>query len=220
MLRMLRSNFTRGYVATLLLLCVTAFSAEAHPNESSAYSMRSLVRLSETGLHAMVMLEVPISVAMEEFRERYIKTDQVDPDNIEQKHIDEFNRLQWSRLASGLNIKINEVTPEGSWVPVETPINGKANAGFFVYMLGYKLDEPDVDLGARVSVQIDNQAFPDVKVFLSGFADSRDPWQVKKNSAETLLGKAALVREANLDPKAWTLDSAMRQLLVVYTRTE
>lgn len=207
----------RSAVATLLLL-LTLGVANAHPNEFSAYSMRSLVRMSENGLHAMVLLEVPINDVMNEFRERLIETEQVDPGNIEQEDIDEFNRLQWERLAAGLQIKINGETPEGAWEPVDTPINGKANAGFFVYMLWFKPDQPDKEWGAKITVEIDNQGYKDLQMYLSGYADSREPWQVTENSAQKLLGEGALVQEANVDPKAWTMDEAMRHLRVVYTR--
>jgi len=213
------SSWLRNLTLLALVLCVSG-PAAAHPNEASAYSLRSLVRLSENGLHPMVILEVPITAALSEFKDLYIKTGRVDPDNIGQEALDEFNKLQWDRLAAGLQIKINAEVRAGSWVPVETPINGKANEGFFVFLVWYKLDDPKADLGSVVTVEIENQALKDEKVFLSGYADCRGGWQIRENSAEDLLGEGALLEQANQNVASWTEDPAMRKLRVVYTLSD
>ena len=213
------SSWLRHLTLLALVLCV-AGPAAAHPNESSAYSMRSLVRLSEKGLHPMVILEIPLGAALGEFKNRYIKTGLVDPDNIGQEALDEFNKLQWDRLASGLQIKINDEVREGSWVPVETPINGKANEGFFVYLIWYKLEDPQADLGKLVKVEIENQSFKDVQMYLSGYADCRGGWQIRENSAEELLGDGARVEQANENLASWTEDEAMRKLRVIFALSD
>ena len=86
------SAWLRNLTLLALLLCV-AGPAAAHPNEPSSYSMRSLVRLSENGLHPMVILEIPITEALAEFKTRYIVTGLVDPDNIGQEQLDEGDQL-------------------------------------------------------------------------------------------------------------------------------
>ena len=137
-------------------------------------------------------------------------------DGREQAQLDEFNKLQWKRLASGLRIKINDEVREGSWQPVDTPINGKASEGFFVYMLWYELVDPKADLGSVVTVEIENQSFLEVPMYLSGYADCRGGWQIRENSAKDLLGDGALLEKANQNPESWTENDAMRKLRVVY----
>jgi hypothetical protein len=203
----------------LLVLGVTGVTG-AHPNESSAYGMRSLVRLSEKGLHAMVILEVPIGAGLEEFRNRYIIPGLVDPNNIGQEQLNAYNQFQWARLASGLRIEINDEVREGSWQPVDTPINGKASEGFFVYLLWYKLQDPKAELGSVVTVEIENQSFQGVPMYLSGYADCRGGWGIRENSAKDLLGDGALIEKANQNPASWTENEAMRKLRVVYALSD
>jgi len=64
MLRSLQASFALRCSIGLLVPLVAVCVVEAHPNESSAYSMRSLVRMSENGLSAMVLLEVPLTTGL------------------------------------------------------------------------------------------------------------------------------------------------------------
>jgi hypothetical protein len=206
----------RRVLAAGVLVAALCSPAAAHPNENAAYSMRTLVRMSDDELRVVVVLEAPIAAVTEEFGRRYIEPGVADPDDIGQEHVDEFNRLQWNRLASGLRLTVGGRAPEGSWVPADTPVNGRANAGFFVYLLWFRMDPSERLPVGEVVVEVENGSFRDVPMYLSGYADTKGSWSVAANSARDILGDGALVREAATNPGSWTVDPAMRRLRVVF----
>jgi hypothetical protein len=211
-------KLTRSLFAVSCILWAVLI-VQAHPNDTTSHSMRSLVRMADQGLKVMVLLEVPIMQVLGEFEEMFVKPGQVGPEGVQPEQIGEFNKIQWERLIRGLTITVNGTVPEGTWLPVDNPINGKANASFFVYMVWYQLDQPDAVFAPEVVVEVENQAFLDEAMFLSGYADSKGSWQVTHNSAAALLEDGAVNADANTNPASWTQDPAMRKLKVVFAPT-
>ena len=197
----------------LLLPCLfVAAPASAHPFGTKFYSMRHELRVGDTGLEAVVVLEVPTPVVLRAYQSRYADAEISTQDA-------ERDFLAWwcSRLAQGMALKVNGEPAPGQWVQADHPSNGLGGEKFFVYLLSFQADGA-LELGSRVELELDNASMPKARMYYSSFADASGGWRVAENSARDLIGDKADTEEVSEDRAAWTRDERARQLKVVFER--
>lgn len=186
-------------------------AVEAHPFSQEEYSLRTAVTLSEKGVVPLVVLEVPIPIALQE-----IGATVSDPKDVKRRKINAYNKSQWKSLSDNLTFTINGEQAKGEWLAIDHPANGKATEGFFVYMVSFRFSKA-VDLGAEVSVEIHNAAYPDSKMVYSGSATAKEPWTIVSSTSQTVLGEN---ETADLtDPKRWSTSDTLRTMKVQAHRT-
>lgn len=184
-------------------------AALAHPFSKTAYSARSAVRVGDAKLKAIVVVEVPAQVVLDR-----LQTLAPEGKKPGRKHVNQLNEQIWTEIAAGLTVTVDGATPAGAWKAVDSKVNGKGAEGFFVYLVGYELAAPPA-WGDRVVVELRNDGYRDVELYLSGMAKADPGWTIVSNSAEATLGD----REFSVnDPDSWKQDEALRALTVVYER--
>ncbi len=184
----------------------------AHPFAATEYSLRTAFKSSDEGLVAFVVLEVPIPVVM-----KGIGVEKEDDLATKRRKVDKYNQDIWRRLGEGLRLKVDGEAVKGDWLAIEHDLNGKAAEGFFVYMVGFALRDPDALASKeKYTVSVDNTGWSDVPMWYSGSAVALPPWQVDSNTALTVLG--ANSERKLTDPDRWTRDEKMRQMTVSVSR--
>ena len=186
--------------------------AQAHPFANTEYSLRTAFKVSDQGLVAFVVLEIPIPVVM-----KGIGVTKEDDLATKKRKVERYNQSIWSDLADGLTLTVDGEAIKGEWMAIEHELNGKAAEGFFVYMVGYALEEPDA-LASRGSytVSVVNTGWSSVPMWYSGSAIALAPWKVDASTARDVLGDKS---ERKLtDPDRWTRDDQMRHLVVTVSR--
>ncbi len=199
-------------LALLMLSLLVAAPASAHPFGTKFHSMRHELRMTDEGLEAVVVLEVPTPVVLRTYQKRYADA----PVTTEEAEAD---FLAWwiGRLAEGLELTVNGEPAEGAWVKADHPSNGRGAEQFFVYLLSFSF-EAQPEPGAELRVGLINASLPKAKMYYSSFAEAAGGWSVASNSARDLIGAKADVAEVSEDPDAWTRDEAARSLEVVFSR--
>jgi len=192
-----------------LLALLLADPAAAHPYSKDEFSLAHALQLSESGLAAVVIVEVPIPVVLEQVQGR------IDAGSAKKKALADHDQAQFDQLAAGLALQVNGKPVPVSWKPVEHPSNGKVADGFFTYWVGAKVSVPAGS--APVSVSLSNTAWPEVKMVYTGSAIGRDGWSVVSNSATSTLGLDVATADRT-DPRAWGKDPSLRTLRVVFQR--
>ena len=185
-------------------------TAIAHPFSSDAYSLASVLRVSDRGVMAVVVLEVPVPVVLADVQSR------IDAGAGRKKALSAHDKSRFDDLGAGLSLTVNGQPQKVTWRPVEHPSNGKTAEGFFLYWVGAQLPLDDA-WGQTVDVSLDNTAYSDVKMVYTGSAEARDGWTVTENSATTTLGVDVSTLDKN-DPAAWSEDPSLRKLQVTWTR--
>lgn len=185
-------------------------AAQAHPFETSIYSLRSMVKVSESGtLTTLVVLEVPVQVVLDG-----IGVSEGDSRRVKEKKLETWNTTTWDKMAAGLTLTIDGEPAKGAWRPIEHPANGKGAEGFFVYMVGFDLQQ---ELPAKgYTLRIENRSYPDEEMVYSGSATAQGGYKVTKDSSREILGTEVDTPLSN--PGRWTTDAKMRDLEVTVAR--
>lgn len=185
-------------------------SAHAHPFETSIYSLRSMVKVSESGtLTTLVVLEVPVQVVLDG-----IGVAEGDSRRAKEKKLEAWNTATWDKMAAGLSLSIDGVPAKGTWRPIEHPANGKGAEGFFVYMVGFDLQQ---ELPAEgYTLRIENRSYPDEEMVYSGSATAGGPYKITADSSREILGDEVDTPLSN--PGRWTKDAKMRDLDVTVSK--
>lgn len=200
-------------MTALALACLITQTASAHPNDPSYWSLRTLMRTSDTSMQIIVGLEVPLGTVLTDITELAGGAAQV-----EARHEREYTEAQWQTMAKGLTLKADDKLVDVEFRPVEHPINGKAGEQFVVYLVGAQLDDPAARFGDEVTLELQNAIYPDAPMYLSVFTKAIDSWAITDNSARTILGDVVDVEEAAELPEAWAQDTALRQLQLELVR--
>ena len=204
------------YVALPVLLAASVLAspgAQAHPFAETEYSLRTAFKVSDEGLVAFVVLEIPIPVVM-----KGIGVTKEDDLATKKRKVERYNQSIWSDLADGLTLTVDGEPVKGEWMAIEHELNGKAAEGFFVYMVGYALQDADA-LASRdgYTVSVRNTGWSTVPMWYSGSAVALAPWQVDASTARDVLGDEKSKRKLT-DPDRWTRDDQMRHLVVTVSR--
>lgn len=197
--------FSGGAAVALL-----APQAQAHPFETSIYSLRSMVKVSESGtLTTLVVLEVPVQVVLDG-----IGVEDEDSRRVKEKKLESWNTGTWDKMAAGLSLTIDGQPAQGTWRAIEHPANGKGAEGFFVYMVGFDLQQELPAAG--YTLRIENRSYPDEEMVYSGSATAQGDFKISKDSSREILGTEVDTPLSN--PGRWTKDAKMRDLEVSITR--
>ena len=197
-----------------LCLMIVGWSkpAAAHPFAATEYSLRTAFKVSDEGLVAFVVLEVPIPVVM-----KGIGVEVADDLATKKRKVARYNERVWEQMAEGLSMVIDGRPVPGEWLAIEHELNGKAAEGFFVYMVSFAFDDAAaVAKRSEYTVQVDNSGFTDVPMWYSGSAVALAPWGVTRNTAQEVLGEKSTRKLT--DPDRWTRDAQMRHMVVSFAR--
>ncbi|MFT5455582.1 MAG: hypothetical protein ACI9K2_002064 [Myxococcota bacterium] len=220
-----------GYTLRMWLT-LTAVAALGHPFQPSAWSMRTSVKAEADNLHVVVALEAPTFVVLRSLVDTTGATTSGFNKAEVEKAVDDFNDATWARLANGLTVTIDDVPADLRFAPVDTPINGRANDKFFLYLVEAHWPIPaDHD---AVSVAISNAAYPDEPMYLTAAPTARAPWTVDASSTQALLrtgecdldeatpgdgpGTADEPVDVDENGEVWLRDERLRRLDVVFSR--
>ena len=183
--------------------------AQAHPFETNIYSLRSMIKISSSGtLTTLVVLEIPVQVVLDG-----IGVEESDSRRVKESKLEAWNTATWDRLAAGLSMTIDGEPAKGTWRPIEHPANGKGAEGFFVYIVGFDLQEQPPDSG--FILRIENRSFPEEEMVFSGSATAEGDFKITKDSSRDTLGGEVDTPLSN--PGRWTQDPTMRNLEVTVT---
>lgn len=194
----------------LLLTCLLALTvpAGAHPLGKTSHSLYSALRVGDGTVSAVVILEVPRDVVLEDVRAR------IDGGVAKRKAVKEHDAGRFAALAEGLSLKVDGEPVPVVWRPLAVPSNGKVVDDFFMYWVGAEVPLPD---GQKVEVKLDNQAFQGVDMVYSGSVQARGAWKVDGNSVAKVLGADPSTLDRT-DPAAWTTDASLRAVAGSWTR--
>ncbi len=216
----------RSLRPTLAALVIAALGAavpgQAHSFWPSYHSAKTALSLGEKGLEAAVVVEVPSFEMVSAFREYYSDIDliaEIEAGRFEPLE-DEFRADQLTRFGAGLELFIDGRPVSGSWQPVDSPANGLATEGFFVYMLEFVFDRPP-ELGERVEVRLEARLLQEKSLMMANVVQAKDGWEVVQSSIPPpeeypeLPEGAALGAELGL----WSEDPVKRDLRVSFARS-
>jgi hypothetical protein len=204
-------------------------TAHAHPFSPTAWAMRTSVVVEGETLGVRVLLEAPTTIVLKEIAAAAGALDgkfnraQLD------HQVDLYNDKQWATLGDGMRLVVNGVERPLSWAPADTPINGRASEKFFVYIVQAKWP---VAATAPLEVEIYNEAFPSIPMYLTVATDARDGWVVGSETEALLRGGVCLMDEVGDDAdqpedateidkktgEVWVRDDSLRRLIAVFDR--
>lgn len=221
MTRRLRRSGTLPCVRWLLLCCLLPAVASAHPMTRDLWSLRNAVKLDAEGLMAVIVLEIPDTVVVAELEAADVRASAADAGNPQaptpserRAAIVQAQRKRiWDQLVTGASLRIGGQRVDAAWAPYDTPVNGRAAAGFFQYLVAVSLPPTDKRLTGSVEVEVACTAFDEPKMVYSAIAQGGAGWQVLHDSSQAVLGTSAPD-----DPAAWSPDRALRTLQVRFGR--
>ena len=191
-------------MVVLVPLCVGLLrSASAHPFGQDFWALRTELRMGVSGPEIVVMGEVPIMVVLAEFR-RFYK-------HLERPGVEEdlaYRERKLDELRQHLGLRANDVPVRGSWTAADSPKNGLAGEGSFLYMLQFEPAEPWSLDGERLEIEVVNGAYPGLPLWLSahvGVAEGAG-WAATSSTARDLLGDGADLVDVDKEPDGWTTD--------------
>ncbi len=182
----------RTRLAALALLA--ALPAGAHPLGRDAWSLRAGLDLSEEGLRAVVVGEVPVPVVIGDLA-RAAADGRPSPEDVSR---DTARRQR--QIAEGLSLRVDGAPVEVTWTPSASALNGRAVDGFFIYAVEAAV--PAARLDADVTVVLDDRAWTEHEVVYAAQVRARDGWRVTRSTA----------------PADWTEDDAARRLEARFVR--
>jgi hypothetical protein len=106
-------------IAFALAILVT-LPASAHPNGPRYWSLRTLIRTSDSSAEIVVGLEIPLRTVLRGM------TESADGGKVEARHQQAFTQMQWNTMAAGLVLKADGTKVDVEFRPVAHPMNGKA----------------------------------------------------------------------------------------------
>lgn len=209
----------RSLIGVLLVVGLLP-AAHAHPMSRDKYSLRTALRLQDTGgapeLEAVVVLEVPFQVVMGALEEELKAARASDEGRAAAKRVlDGHSEDVWAKMASQLTITVDGKPLEGSWGPQDSRFNGKGavTEGFFIYIVEFT--PTDLTLDEDVTVQVTNRGWTDVPMVYSAMVLDGPPWTAVDHSLEGVLPDKPY--DLN-DPAFWLEDESLRMVTVRYTR--
>lgn len=172
----------------LLPLLLVSTTALAHPMGRDEYSLRTGLEVTDKGLRAVVVGEVPLAVVIGDLGKAAGGTRPTP------EQVSAYTTKRQQELAAALSLTVDGAPAEAAWTPSKSALNGRAVEGFFVYVVETTL--PPSALDGDVSVVVKNTAYDDVATVYSAQVRARDGWTVIESSA----------------PDDWVYDDAARTL--------
>jgi hypothetical protein len=208
-------------LSSALLCAVVSPIVLAHSSWPTFYSAKSALSIGADGLEVAMVIEIPTFAVVPRFRKHFKDLDlmeEIEAGRFE-KLEDQFRDHMFQELGEGLSVAIDGQTVPGDWRSVETPINGKANEGFFVYMLEFVPKSPPV-LADSLEVVIHNRLYPGENIIFAGYAEAKADWRVVESSAPQPPPGVDLTPGSAAELDMWTTDPALRAFKVSLSRTQ
>jgi hypothetical protein len=205
----------------LLLSLLLPAAAGAHPMSRDQWSLRHAVKLDGGGLTAVVVLEIPDQIVVEELKaaEQLAKLkveagqDPRTPSELRRALVQEQRKEQWKLLAEGCSLTVNGSKVDVPFTPHDTPANGRAMAGFFLYIVSVELGPEHKLLQGQdeVVAVIQDDAYPTPPMVFSALVKDGDGWATTYDSSAAVFGED---RGSGLpdDPRSWSEDQSLRRL--------
>lgn len=203
----------------VLLLVATSGPVAAHSFWPTFYSAKTTVTADGERLGVTVVVEVPVVSLLGKFRKYFSHLDleqEIREGRFEALE-DEFRAHQLSRLAAALELRLDGEAPAGTWQPVDTPVNGRANEGFFVYLLEFRPQAPP-ELGATAEVEVSNRVYEGRNIVFANYVDARGGWEVVESSTPQPSPAADLSPGSPDEIAMWSEEPERRRFRVVLRR--
>lgn len=204
-------SLTLSLAALLLAALLAPTPASAHPFSKTSYSARSALRIGDSGLKAVAVLEVPAQFVLDQLTA--MAGEGKKPGRA---HLKKLNEQTWAAMGAALTLKLDGEAVSGEWKAVKNDINGKGAEGFFVYLVAFVPLAP-LTLGERAEITVINDGWRAADIYLSGMARADEGWAVESCSAEDLLGDGSRKFAVN-EPGSWSRDEALRTLRAVFVK--
>jgi hypothetical protein len=210
---------TRTISIGLVALCALSNTAAAHPFNTTDFSLRTALDVTDSELHAVVIAEVPTGIVLKDLAKglginQGFNREQVD------KLLEEYNVRLWTYLASETKLVVNGKPTKTDWKPVDKSANGKAAEEFFVYMVETHIPAPETSWGSTLTVEVNSNAFLNVPLFYTADHRMPDTWTKTADDLDTYSTESSEgdVPFSGTGTRKWTKDSGMRNYKVTFSR--
>ncbi len=205
-------------------LMLSAAPASAHPMSRELWSLRNGIKLDEQGLALVSVLEIPDTVVVQDIEKATAMAEIAEagaehPRSPAERRRDVMlahRKAQFDQLAAGMSLTIDGEAIQVAWAPHPTPVNGRASAGFFQFIIAAELpaSSPALTPGPH-RVELSSQSYRDLPMVYSGLARDGGTWVRTWDSAQELMGED---RGSGLpdDPRSWSKNEAMRTLAATF----
>lgn len=199
----------------LWMALLWSLAASAHPLSRDKYSLRTQVRVELGKVEAVVVLEVPFDVVMQELRGE-LEIAQEKGREAARAVLDAYAQRQFRQLGDGLSVTVDGKRIEGRWRAKSSPYNGKGavTEGFFMYIVEF-VPSGSVALDDDVTLVVANTSYADKPMAYSAWAVEGQDWAVAESSAHKSLPTRSYDPTS---PDFWVEDPALRTLTVRVTR--
>jgi hypothetical protein len=199
------------YARLLAIGILATTQAPAHPFSKDEYSLAHALQLSDKGVQAVVILEVPVPVVLADIQAR------MEEGTGKRRAVKQHDEARFEALGRNLTLTVEGQERQVTWRPIDHPSNGKVTEQFFLYWVGADVPREEA-WGDEVTVTLKDAAYTDVKMVYTGSAAARDGWAVTANSAVDTLGVDPTTLPKNA-PEAWSKDESLRTLTVTWARS-
>jgi outer membrane lipopolysaccharide assembly protein LptE/RlpB len=200
-------------------LCAISTSALAHPFNTSDFSLRTALEVTDQDVHAVIIAEVPTGVVLRDVAKGLGINEGFTREKINSMLAD-YNVRLWAYLASSTTITLNGKSVNADWKPVDNAANGKAAEEFFVYMVETHLSAKNTAWTSPLTVEVSSTAFANVPLYYTADHKAEPPWSKLKDDLDTYesTSQAGDIPFAGANPRKWTRDERMRSYTVVFAR--
>ena len=200
-------------------MLLAALPARGHVDWPSSYSAKTSIAVDAERLRIAVVVEIPLPDLVLAFNQHFAHLDllaEIEKGRVEELE-EEFRRGQFEHMAKGLVVELDGRPATGSFRAADTPVNGRATEGFFVYVLEYAFASPP-QLAARHEVRVINRLYPDAEMVFANHVEARGGWRVVESSTPQPPAGADLTIGSPEEAAMWSEDESWREFRVVLAR--
>lgn len=191
----------------------------AHVAWPTFHSAKTSIAADAERLRVAVVVEIPLPDLVLAFNQHFAHLDllaEIEKGRVEELE-EEFRRGQFEEMARALAVEIDGKPANGRFRAADTPINGRATEGFFVYVLEYAFEQPPRPAG-RLELTVKNQLYPGVDMVFANHVEARGGWRVISASTPQPPPGADLTVGSPEEAAMWGADESRREFRVVLER--
>jgi hypothetical protein len=193
--------------------------APAHVAWPTYHSAKTSIAAEEERLRIAVVVEIPLPDLVLAFNQHFAHLDllaEIEKGRVEELE-EEFRRGQFEEMARALAVEIDGKPANGRFRAADTPINGRATEGFFVYVLEYAFERPP-KLPRRLEITVRNRLYQGVDMVFANHVEARGGWRVVSTSTPQPPAGADLTVGSPEEAAMWSEDESRREFRVVLDR--